>query len=136
MPTARLALILVAIAALAPMTVGAAIPRPAPVSPKNGASLPVGKTPTFKVRSTGKGTVWVHVSKSKRRDREGVIGNDALIQQAKRKRGSLFVAKPKFFDYPGFWANTKRKWYWQSYRISCGEEARSSDCKVEGPVRS
>src|SRR3954453_9468138 len=127
MPTARLALILVAIAALAPTTVGAAIPRPAPISPKNGALLPLGKTPTFKVRSTGPGTVWVHVSKSAKRDSDGVIGNDALIVQAHKKAG-IYVIKPKFYDYPGFWANTARKWYWQSYRIACGEE---EDCKVE-----
>ena len=132
MRTARLALILLTIAALAPMTVGAAIPRPTPVSPKNGAKLPVGKTPTFKVKSSGSGTVWVHVSKSGKKDSEGVIGSDALIIQA-HKKGSLFVIKPKYYNYPGFWAGTKRKWYWQSYRIACGEQ---SDCKVEGPVRT
>jgi hypothetical protein len=43
--------------------------------------------------------------------------------------------KPKFFNYPGFWANTKRKWYWQSYRIACGEED-GDDCKIESKVRA
>jgi hypothetical protein len=131
----RLATVVVAIAAIAPMTVGAAIPRPSPVAPKSRASLPAGKTPTFKVRSSGEGTVWVHVSKSARRDGEGVIGNDASIGQARRS-GKLFVYHPKFFQYPTFWANLKRKWYWQAYRISCGEETKSGDCKVEGPVRT
>ena len=41
--------------------------------------------------------------------------------------------KPKFFNYPTFWANTARKWYWQSYRIACGEQ---DDRKVESKVRS
>ena len=129
----RLALALLSIAAIAPMTVGAAIPRPIQLSPKSGAVLPVGKTPLFKVRSTGSGTVWVHVSKSARKDSEGIIGNDALIVQARRKSGSTFQVKPKFFNYPGFWANTKRKWYWQSYRIACGEQ---DDCKIESKVRA
>ena len=135
MRIARLATLVVAIAAIAPMTVGAAIPRPVPVAPKSKAVLPAGKTPTFKVRSAGAGTVWVHVSKSARRDGEGVIGTDASIGQA-HKSGRLFVYHPKFFQYPTFWANQKRKWYWQSYRISCGEETKSSDCKVEGPIRT
>jgi hypothetical protein len=117
------------------MAVGAAIPRPAPISPKNLATLPVGKTPTFKVRSSGSGTVWVHVSKSAKRKSDGVIANDASIGQAKKSRG-IFVYHPKFFQYPAFWANQAKRWYWQSYRIACGEEANSSDCKVEGPIRS
>src|SRR6476620_10551625 len=128
----RLALILVALAAIAPLTVGAAVPHPSLVSPANRAVLPVGKTPLFKVKSTGTGTVWLHISKSARKNSEGVIGNDALIMQMHKKRG-VFQAKPKFYNYPGFWALTKRKWYWQSYRIACGEE---SDCKIESKVRA
>jgi len=135
MTKARAALLAVVIAALAPMTVGAAIPRPAPVTPKNRAQLAVGKTPTFKLRSTGQGTVWVQVSKSAKRSRDGVIGSDAVIVQA-HKKGKYYVVKPRFFAYPGFWANQKKKWYWQAYRIACGEEPKASDCKVEGPVRS
>ena len=135
MRLARLVALVVSIAIVAPMTVGAAIPRPIPVAPKNRASLPAGKTPTFKVRSSGKGTVWVHVSKSAHRDADGIIGTDASIGQAHKSHG-VFVYKPKFFSYPAFWANQKRKWYWQSYRISCGEETKSTDCKVEGPIRT
>jgi hypothetical protein len=122
-------------AALAPITVGAAISRPAPVVPKDGAQLAAGKTPAFRIRSTGAGTVWVQVSKSPKRSRDGVIGNDALIVQAHKKH-KYYVVKPNFFKYPGFWANQRRKWYWQAYRIACGEEPKAKDCKVEGPVRS
>jgi hypothetical protein len=135
MSLARLALALVAIAALVPATVGAVGLRPVPMKPKNGAKLPVGRTPWFKLRSTGGGSVWVHVSKSPERSRDGVIGDDATIVQA-HKKGRYFVVKPEFFDYPGFWANQKKKWYWQAYRIACGQEREASDCKVEGPVRS
>jgi hypothetical protein len=135
MRIARVVALVVSMAAIAPMTVGAAIPRPSPLAPKNKAVLAVGKTPTFKMRSSGTGTVWVHVSKSAHRGADGVIGHDASIGQAKKKNG-VFVYHPQFFQYPAFWANQARKWYWQSYRIACGEEAKSSDCKVEGPVRA
>jgi hypothetical protein len=135
MTLAPTAFVLVVIAALAPMAVGATMLRPTPMSPKNGAKLPVGKTPTFKIRSSGPGSVWVHVSKSPKRGKDGVIGNGAAIVHA-HKRGKLFIAKPTFFNYRGFWAKQKKKWYWQAYRIACGEEPKADDCKVEGPVRS
>lgn len=131
MRMARLALALLIVAVAVPTAI-AQIPKPSPVSPANGASLPAGKTPTFKVRSSGAGTVWIHISKSARKNREGVIGNDAHIGQARKVRGTTFSHKPKFFNYPAFWANQRRTWYWQAYRIACGEQA---DCKVEGPVR-
>jgi hypothetical protein len=135
MTLARAALLATAIAALAPVTVGAAVPRPRPVVPRNGAQLRAGETPAFRIRSTGRGTVWVNVSKSSKRSRDGVIGSDAVIVQAHKKH-MYYVVKPQFFKYPGFWANQRRKWYWQPYRIACGEEPKASDCKVEGPVRS
>jgi hypothetical protein len=112
-----------------------AIPRPSSIAPKNGASLTAGKTPTFKFRSSGAGTHWVHVSKSKKRDAEGVVKSDAAIGQA-RKSGGVWKFKPKYYDYPAFWANQRGKtFYWQAFRISCGEEDDSNDCKIEGPVR-
>ena len=131
----RTTLVILVTTAFVPVAVGAAIPRPLPVAPKNGAKLRAGKTPFFKVRSSGDGMLFVHVSKSAKRGRDGVTGDDALIVEA-HKRANYYVVKPPFFDYPDYWANQKRKWYWQAYRIACGEEPRSSDCKVEGPVRS
>ena len=55
--------------------------------------------PTFKGKVSGEGTVWIHVSKSKKTDGDGVIGNEHVIQQAKRKNGK-FSVKAKFFDFP------------------------------------
>lgn len=114
-----------------------AIPRPSPLAPKNKASLPVGKTPTFKFRSTGTGPQWVHVSKSARRGADGVIKFDADLGQAKKRPGTTtFTYKPKYYSFSTFWANRKRTYYWQAFRISCGEEdTTNEDCKVEGPVR-
>jgi hypothetical protein len=132
----RLALATLALAAVLPVAVDAAIPRPVPLAPKNRATLNAGPTPTFKVRSTGAGTVWLHISKSPKRNANGIIKHDQHIQQMRRKTGSTFVVKPKSYTFPGFWAVTKGKYYWQSFRIACAEETRSSDCDVEGPVRS
>lgn len=113
------------------------ISRPSPISPKNRALLPAGKTPTFKFRSAGGGTHWVHVSRSSRRASDGVIKNDASIGQARRRPGTtIWTQKPRYYDFPAFWANQRGKtFYWQAFRIKCGEESSSNDCKVEGPVR-
>ena len=112
------------------------IPRPSPISPKNRALLTAGKTPTFKFRSSGGGTHWVHVSKSSRRAADGVIKSDATLGQARRSSGTTWVFKPRYYNFPAFWANQRGKtFYWQAFRIKCGEEPSSNDCKVEGPVR-
>ena len=115
---------------------GSQISRPSPISPKNRASLPAGKTPTFKFRSSGGGTHWVHVSKSAKRNAEGVIGYDATIGRARKVSGTTWTYKPKYYNFPAFWANQRGKtFFWQAFRIKCGEETNSNDCKVEGPVR-
>lgn len=104
-----------------------------PVSPKSGATVKVATTPTFKMRVRGKGTAWVHVCKSSRKNKEGVIchTNDTFIGQAKKK-GRYFQVKAKFFDYPEFWLNSPGTYYWQAYRIDCTGNLK--DCKREGPV--
>ena len=102
-----------------------------PVAPKAGKSVPAGKSPTFKARATGPGTVWVHVCKSKKKDKNGVICHKASIGQAKKKAG-VFRYKPQFFDFPGFWLNSPGTYYWQAHRIAC--EGTTSDCRQEGPI--
>jgi hypothetical protein len=101
------------------------------VSPKSGAKVPAGKSPTFKVRVQGAGTVWVHVCKSKKKDSEGVICHDESIGQAKKK-GGVFAYKPKLFTFPGFWLVTPGTYYWQAHRIDCAGD--TGDCRQEGPV--
>jgi hypothetical protein len=102
-----------------------------PLTPKRGATVAVGTSPTFKMRVRGAGTVWVHVCKSKRKDSDGVICSKAQIGQAKKK-GGIFRFKPKFFDFPAFWLNTPGTYYWQAYRIHC--EGDLSDCKQESRI--
>jgi hypothetical protein len=133
-----LALTLVCVVAITAVA-ASQISRPSPISPKNRAALPAGKTPTFKFRSSGAGTHWVHVSKSSRRAADGVIKHDASIGQARRKPGTTtWTQKPKYYNYPGFFMHPSKRgktYYWQAFRIKCGEESNSNDCKVEGPVR-
>jgi hypothetical protein len=102
-----------------------------PIAPKAGASVPVGSTPTFRARARGGGTVWVHVCKSKRKDRFGVICHKADIGQMKR-RGGEYRYTSKFFDFPEFWLNSPGTYYWQAHRIKCS--TGSTDCRKEGPI--
>ena len=102
-----------------------------PKAPKKNATVNVGSEPTFKGTFSGPGKIFVQVSKSPKRDANGLIGSDGLIQQAKKK-GSTFKAKAKFFDFAGYWLNTPGTYYWQAYRIAC--EGDTSDCSQEGPT--
>ncbi len=102
-----------------------------PLAPKAGTSVPAGKSPTFKLRARGPGQVWVHVCKSKAKDSDGLICHDESIGRA-RKRSGIYRYKPRFFDFPDFWLNSPRAYYWQAHRISCGADL--SDCRQEGPI--
>jgi hypothetical protein len=102
-----------------------------PVAPKAGGKIPSGKAPTFKMKVSGPGTVWVHVCKSKKKDSDGVICSDESIGRAKKK-GGVFQYKPKFYDYAQFWLNTPGTYYWQAHRIDCAGDI--SDCRQEGPI--
>jgi hypothetical protein len=104
-----------------------------PISPKKGSSVPAGKRPTFKIKVQGQHNgVYVHVCKSAKKDSEGLICSDESIGKAKKKSGSRYEYKAKFFDYPEFWLNKPGTYYWQAHRISC--ENGIDDCRIEGPV--
>ena len=102
-----------------------------PVSPKSGATVPSGKSPTFKMKVKGAGQVWVHVCKAKKKKSDGVICNDESIGRA-TKKGSTYQYKPKFFNFPEFWLNSPGTYYWQAHRIQC--EGNINDCLQEGPI--
>jgi hypothetical protein len=103
-----------------------------PLAPKAGTSVPSGKAATFRMRVDDPGAgVFMHVCKSNKKDKEGMICKKATILQAKKKKG-VFQAKQTFYDFPAFWLNNPGTYYWQAYRIEC--RSGSSDCKQEGPV--
>ncbi len=101
------------------------------LSPKAGTTVAVGSRPTFKMRVKGPGQVWVHVCKSKKKDADGVICTDEMIDRAKKK-GRNYQVKAKFFDFPEFWLNSPGTYYWQAHRIDCAGDP--SDCRQEGPI--
>jgi hypothetical protein len=103
-----------------------------PLAPKAGTSVPSGKAATFRMKVADPGAgVFVHVCKSNKKDKQGMICKKATILQAKKRKGA-WEAKQTFFDFPAFWLNNPGTYYWQAYRIEC--RSGSSDCKQEGPV--
>jgi hypothetical protein len=102
-----------------------------PLSPKSNATVPTGKSPTFKMRVKGAGQVWVHVCKSKKKNADGVICSDESIGRAK-KSGGVYQYKPKFFNFPEFWLNSPGTYYWQAHRIQC--EGNINDCLQESAI--
>jgi hypothetical protein len=126
-PIALLAVLLVA----GPATAEAATRNGiTPLSPKPGAQVPAGKSPLFRMRVTGPGSVWVHVCKSGKRGKHGTICGKEIGEAS--KSGDEYRFRPKFFDFPGFWLNQPGVWHWQAFRIDC--EGRTGDCLQEGPV--
>ena len=89
------------------------------------------------MRANGPGQVWVHVCKSKTKDKNGVICSKEAIGRAKKK-GGVFRYKPQFFDFPAFWLNSPGRYYWQAYRIACdgrlGLPPGGADREVQGRV--
>jgi hypothetical protein len=105
------------------------------LSPKNGATVPTGERPTFKMRVKGSGQVWVHVCESKKKDSKGVIcnGGDAKDMGRATRKNGVFSYKGKFFDFPEYWLNSPGSYYWQAYRIAC-EGGNTSDCLLESKI--
>jgi hypothetical protein len=121
---------LAASALLAPAALGAG--GITPISPKKGDTVPAGQAATFKMRYSGKGPIYVHVCKSSKKDKDGLICDDESIGKARKKTSTRAVYKARFFDFPEFWLNDPGTYYWQAHRISC--ENGIEDCRIEGPV--
>jgi hypothetical protein len=103
-----------------------------PISPKKGDTVPAGQALTFKMNIRGEHNgVFVHVCKSKRKNKDGMICKSEIFT-ARKKGGARFEARAKFFDFPGSWLNTPGTYYWQAYRTHCN--AAITDCKAEGPI--
>jgi hypothetical protein len=124
------AVVLTAVPLLAPAALGAG--GITPISPKKGDTVPAGKRATFKLRYSGKGPIYVHVCKSPKKDKEGLICDEESIGKARKTSGSRAVYRAKLFDFPEFWLNRPGTYYWQAHRISC--ENGIEDCRIEGPV--
>lgn len=109
-----------------------------PKTPKAGAVVPAGSGLFFTGKVKGKGTMFVRVSKKKKRYRDGVIGKGVDITSAKRNRKKgTFLAIAEKFTFPTYYLNTPGTYYWQAYKIDCIRTNRGDrlDCLQEGPVQ-
>jgi hypothetical protein len=104
-----------------------------PISPQQGDRVPEGTRPVFKLDVTGRHHgVFVRVCRSPKRNADGVICDGVDVGKARRKRGTRFQYRARYFDLPGFWLNDPGTYYWQGYRAHCAKGL--GDCKAEGPV--
>ena len=125
-------LIVLAALALAVPALASTLHGMTPLTPKAGAIVAQGKSPTFKAKVRGNGSVWFYVCKSKKRNKVGLICSSEMIEKARKISAFRYQVKPKFYDYPGFWLNKPGTYYWQAHRIQC--ENGTTDCSQEGPV--
>jgi hypothetical protein len=100
-----------------------------PIAPATGATVPRGETPTFRMRVNGKGAVYVRICRSKRKSNGAICATEG-IGRAIRGSNRIYSYKPKFYDFPRFFANRPGTYYWQASRIAC----QGTDCRQEGPV--
>ena len=131
--SARLTLtVIVAGALLLPSSAAAATKNGiTPLAPKTGKSMPAGKSVTFKLRVRGKGPVYVHVCKARKKNKNGVLCDKAAGGRA-RKNGGSYRYTSTFTDFPAFWLNNPGTYYWQAHRVAC--EGSLSDCRQEAPI--
>ena len=104
-----------------------------PISPKQGDSVPAGKRPTFKLRYSGRGPIFVRVCESRTKNRRGLICDDVWVGKARKKGDNRAQYRAPYFDVPEFWLNNAGTYYWQAHRIRC-EDGNLVDCRQEGPV--
>lgn len=116
-------------------TVALAAGGPSPKAPTDGKTLTAGKPFTFKVTSRQSGAVFLKVSKSKKKGKDGTLAaKDDLYFRKMGKKGSTFSKKTETYDaLPDYFLNKPGRYYWQAYRIDCSEQR---DCNVEGAIRS
>lgn len=129
----KILLVVIAVLALSATASAATKNGITPKAPKQGSKVKVGSQPLFTGKVSGKGVIYIHVSKSKKTDSKGLIDSDVTIQKAKRKSNGSFTMKADFYDYPEFWLNSPGTYYWQAHRIQC-ENGNTRDCLQEGPT--
>lgn len=123
----RLRYALVAAAAVALVAIGGASSEakdtaPQLLTPATGTTFKAGTSIVFHIRAdaSGVGSLWLYVSKSATiANTCGTIGFDVEIEPFKATSDpAVFEARPRFFDYPGFWMNTPGTYYWQAHLTS------------------
>ena len=107
---------------------------PKVVYPTQNAHIRAGTHINFKVRTFPHDTMlWVHMSKSSKRDHCGVIKSEVHTYDLKAKsaKSSLYTTHTTRYTFHGFWMATPGTYYWQAYRI---EYHFNADGCIETPV--
>lgn len=120
------------VAAAAPAA-PAATGGPKPIAPAEGKGFDAGTPFTFKVKSAGSGAVFIIVSTSKRKKKDGTLAKQDWFRKMARK-GTVFSKKTD--SYPAledYFLNRPGTYYWQTFRIDCGPNP--NDCNIESGVR-
>lgn len=115
---------------------GAASPQL--LAPGNGKALARGSQPVFKARDTDpnsrKYSVYITISRSKKRDRRGDLKRTKVgtFASMDRKGKFGFTYKPQAYTFPTWFMQAPGKYYWQVFHIDC----RVRGCHVHSPIRS
>ena len=134
-PRLTLLLALTALLAVPTAALGATKHGITPTSPKAGSHRPGRRARRpYKGKVKGEGQVYVHVCKSKKKDKDGAdLPRRADIGQAKKKDGK-FSVQADFFDFPEFWLNSPGTYYWQAHRIACSMGSDLATAGRKGPI--
>jgi hypothetical protein len=132
-------------AAAAPLQ-GSSIPQP--ISPADGAEIPVGTIPTFVIERGPGGSNYggrydgtldsysIHISSDPTTLSDGVIQSDADVAYFMTNVVPQVTWQwtPMNRSYLGqsWWLNRPGTYYWQPYRLDCYQD---TDCRVEGAIR-
>lgn len=119
------------------------------VTPRDGSGFSAHHPPTFSGRisrapvdpTSGELAVFVRVSKSAHRNRNGLIGSGAYIDQlrlvGRASLTPLYRKVARRYRYARYWLNRKGTYYWQLYYVNCAKDqaTNKSTCYHPGPVR-
>lgn len=132
---ARLLALATSVALIASGATVTAAGGPRPMAPTNAKTLKKGVPFTFKVRSTESGSVFLKVSKSKRKNSKGTLRTDVYFRKMGKRKGTTIYTKKteRYAALSSYFLNKPGRYYWQAYRIDCAAQA---DCEVEGAIRS
>ena len=134
--SARLTLLLALAALLAVPTValGATKHGITPTSPKAGATIPVGKRPTIKGKVKGQGQVYVHVCKSKKKDKDGLICHDGGHPEGQEEERQVQRTSRSSSTSPSSGSTRRAPTTGRRTASRAIVGSDLSDCRQEGPI--
>jgi hypothetical protein len=131
-----LALVTTLLALTAGAGVASADVGPKLLAPGNGKVLARGSQPIFKARDVGdafNGRVWLTISSSKQRDKNGKLkqAKFGTFTNMKRGKNHTYTYKPPAYTFDSWFMQRPGTYYWQAYHINCHVRG----CNVFSKVR-